>query len=163
MTSAVNRQKEYLRHRVESASPAQLVCMLYETAIQSTEEALDALRSGDILKRGQAVNRATEVLFELQGSLRHDVQKEYSDNLASLYSYLQRQLSRAHAEKSEELFQEVSRLLQTLLEGWQGAVQNLASAAAEAAPKSKPSGEQQSSRFLGGAAAGEPNSRSWHL
>jgi flagellar secretion chaperone FliS len=163
MTSALNRQKEYLLQRVESASPVQLVCMLYEIAVQSTNEALDALRSGDILRRGQAVNRATEILFELQGSLRHDVQKEYSDNLASLYSYLQRQLSRAHAEKSEELFQEVSRLLQTLLDGWQGAVQNLASAGAETVPESKPTEVQQPSPFLGGAAAGEPNSRSWHL
>lgn len=163
MTSALNRQKEYLLQRVESASPVQLVCMLYEIAVQSTNEALDALRSGDILRRGQAVNRATEVLFELQGSLRHDVQKEYSDNLVSLYSYLQRQLSRAHAEKSEELFQEVSRLLQTLLEGWQGAVQNLAPARAEAVPEPKPAEAQQRSPFLGGAAAGQPNSRSWHL
>jgi len=55
------------------------------------------------------------------------VDPAYCDTLGGLYSYLQRQLIRAHAEKSESLFQEVRRLLCTLLEGWIGAIENLSS------------------------------------
>jgi flagellar protein FliS len=102
----------------------ELVSILYETAIQSTEEALDHLRSGEILKRGQAVNKAVETVFELQRSLRHEVQPEYTKNLAGLYGYMQRRLGEAHAGKSAAAFEEVARLLRTLHEGWLGAMQN---------------------------------------
>lgn len=110
--------------RVRSASPMELVSILYETAIQSTEEALGYLRSGDILKRGQALNKAVETIFELQRSLRHDVQPEYTKNLAGLYGYMQRRLGEAHAGKSGGGFEEVARLLRTLHEGWLGAMQH---------------------------------------
>lgn len=160
--NALNRQKEYLLNRVRTASPVELVNILYETALQSTEEALAALRSGDVLKRGQAVNKATQVLFELLGSLRHDVQKEYSDNLAALYAYMHRQLSRAHAEKSEALFEEVARLLRTLLEGWQGAMENLASHPSVADSAQEPPAPIQAGPYFGELAS-EPKARSWHL
>jgi len=120
----LNRQKEYLLTRVRSASPMELVSILYETSIQCTEEALVNLRTGDILKRGEAVNKAVETIFELNRSLRHDVQPEYSKNLAGLYAYMQRRLSEAHAVKSAPMFEEVARLLRTLHEGWVGAMQN---------------------------------------
>ena len=64
----------------------------------------------------------------------YDVQPEYCKTLAGLYSYMQSQLIRAHSEQSENLLLEVSRLLQTLLDGWNGAMDNLNS------------GEQQESK-----------------
>ena len=158
----MNPQKEYLLTRVRSASPMELVSILYETAIQSTEEALAALRSGEIMRRGEAVNRAVETIFELQSSLRHDVQPEYSQNLAELYGYMQRGLSQAHLEKSERMFEEVARLLRTLLEGWSGAVQNLAAqtSATEADPALR--SVHSGSPYVGGLVSGQKE-RSWSL
>src|SRR5215472_4983058 len=111
-------QQEYVSHRVRTASPLDLIRILYESAVQSVDEALTALHSGEILKRGAAVTKAIEVLSELRASLRFDVQQEYCNTLAGLYTYMQQQLIRAHAEKSESLLAEVSRLLHTLLDGW---------------------------------------------
>ena len=116
-------QKEYLAIRIATASPMELVCILYEGAVQSVEEAIRALQSGDILSRGRAVNKAIEILAELRMSLRRDVEEQYSNTLAELYGYIQHQLIRAHAEQSENLLQEASRLLSTLLEGWSGAIE----------------------------------------
>ena len=121
-----NRQKEYLAIRITTASPMELVRILYEGAAQSVHEAIRALHSGDILGRGQAINKAIEILAELRVSLRPDVQEQYSNTLAELYGYIQHQLIRAHAEQSESLLQEASRLLNTLLEGWSGAMEKLA-------------------------------------
>lgn len=121
-----NRQKEYISNRVMTASPMELVRILYEASVQSVDEALAALHAGDILARGQAVNKAIEILAELRMSLRRDVQEEYSNTLSELYGYIQHQLIRAHAEQSESLLREVSRLLSTLLEGWSGAMEKLA-------------------------------------
>jgi flagellar protein FliS len=127
MMPAMKRQHEYITQRVQSASPIELIRILYEAALQAVDEALRALRSGDISSRGRAVNKTIEILGELQSSLRHDVNQEYSTTLAGLYSYMQGQLIRAHSEQSEDLFQEAARLLQTLLEGWTGAQEKLAS------------------------------------
>ena len=99
--------------------------MLYEAGVQAVDQALEGLRSGDIVLRGNSVSKAIEILSELRVSLRREVNPEYCDTLGGLYSYLQRQLIRAHAEKSESLFQEVARLLRTLLDGWTGAMENL--------------------------------------
>ena len=122
MTSST-RQKEYLAVRIASASPMELVRILYEGALQSVHEAIRALHSGDILARGQAINKAIEILAELRVSLRLDVQEQYSNTLGELYGYIQHQLIRAHAEQSESLLEEVLRLLNTLLEGWSGAME----------------------------------------
>lgn len=119
----VNSEREYISQRVLTASPLELVCILYQTAIQAVDRSIEALHSGDIIERGRGVSKAIEVLAELQSSLRHDVQKEYSRTLAELYAYIRTQLMRAHAEQSLSQFQEVSRLLNTLAEGWAGAMQ----------------------------------------
>jgi flagellar secretion chaperone FliS len=159
----VNRQNEYLLTRVRSASPMELVGILYETAIQSTEEALAHLRSGDILNRGRAVNKAVEIIFELQRSLRHDVQPQYSQNLAGLYSYMQSRLAEAQLRKSEAMFQEVSRLLRTLQEGWSGAMESQAarSQAHEADPEASAAGT--TSPYLPEVVSGSKQARSWCL
>jgi flagellar secretion chaperone FliS len=127
--TASNRKKEYVAQRVLSASPVELIYILYQSAVQAVDEAVIALQAGDILERGRAVTKAIEILSELQASLRRDVQEEYTNTLGELYGYMQQQLMRAHREKSETILLEVSRLLNTLLEGWTGAMDTLASTA----------------------------------
>ncbi len=118
-------KKEYVASRVSSATPMELTRMLYEGALQSVQEAVTAHRAGDILARGNAVTKAVQILGELRFSLRREVNPQYCDTLAGLYGYLQRRLIQAHAEKSESMLREVQGLVQTLLEGWVGAINNL--------------------------------------
>lgn len=118
-------RKEYISNRVSAATPMELTRMLYEGALQTVQEAVTAHRSGDILARGNAVTKAVEILGELRFSLRREVNPQYCDTLAGLYGYLQRRLIQAHAEKSETMLQEVQGLIQTLLDGWTGAMHNV--------------------------------------
>lgn len=111
-------KREYVEHRVLTASPVELVQILYQSGVQAVDEAVVALHAGDILARGNAVTKAIEILSELQASLRHDGPDEYAATLYGLYSYMQRQLMRAHRESSAGMLAEVSRLLSTLLQGW---------------------------------------------
>ena len=145
-----NPHQEYLTQRVQSASPVELIRILYEAGVQSVDEAVRALQSGDILKRGRAVTKTIEILSELRIALRYDVQPEYCRTLAGLYSYMQTQLIRAHSEQSESLLLEVSRLLQTLLDGWTGAVENLNSTPRQ---ESGPVADARGSAAAAGAAA----------
>jgi flagellin-specific chaperone FliS len=124
-----------------------------------------ALRSGDIVGRGRAVNKTIEILGELQSALRHDVSAEYCSTLAGLYGYMQGQLIRAHSEKSEDLFLEVSRLLGTLLEGWTGAIARLESGrevVAETAD-SQASAPSEKNPYSGEPLGAAARGRSWQL
>ncbi len=118
-------RKEYISSRVSAATPMELTRMLYEGAIQSVQEAIAAHRLGDMIARGNAVTKAVEILGELRFSLRREVNPQYCDTLAGLYGYLQRRLIQAHAEKSESMLREVQALIQTLLDGWMGAIENV--------------------------------------
>jgi flagellar protein FliS len=134
------QQNEYLANRVSSATPVELTRMLFEGAVQAIQEAIDAHRNGDVLARGNAVTKAVQILGELRFSLRRDVAPQYCDTLSGLYGYLQNRLIQAHAEKSEPMLHEVWQLVQTLLTGWIGAMENLsaldAATRAEAPPPS---------------------------
>src|ERR1700744_5676220 len=166
--------QEYIASRVAAATPVELTRMLYEGGVQAVQEALAAHRAGDILLRGNAVTRAVEILGELRFSLRRDVAPQYCDTLSGLYGYLQNRLIQAHAQKSESMLQEVLQLIQSLLEGWIGAMQNLdaldagITGSAEAAASepvavsvaSNPYSSPYSSRKL---AASEPQNRSWQF
>lgn len=127
-----NPHHEYLASRVAAATPVELTRMLFEGAVKAVQDAIAAHRAGDILARGNAVTRAVQILGELRFSLRRDVAPQYCDTLSGLYGYLQNRLIQAHAEKSESMLQEVLQLIQTLLDGWMGAMRHLSDA--EAAP-----------------------------
>jgi flagellar protein FliS len=169
-----NPHKEYIASRVAAATPVELTRMLYEGVVQAVREALTAHRGGDILARGNAVTKAVQILGELRFSLRRDVAPQYCDTLSGLYGYLQNRLIQAHAEKSESMLQEVLQLVQTLLEGWIGAMHNLD--ALDAAIGGNPEGATAASVAASGAsnpysspyssttpAVAEPQNRSWEF
>jgi flagellar protein FliS len=165
-----------MSNRVAAASPVELTRMLFEGAVQAVQEAVTAHRAGDILARGNAVTRAVEILGELRFSLRRDVAPQYCDTLSGLYGYLQNRLIQAHAEKSESMLQEVVRLIQTLLEGWIGAMDNLnaleaavarntelASQRGEPAASEPVAPELSVSNPYSSKPAAEPQPRSWQF
>jgi flagellar protein FliS len=106
-------------HEILSAGPVELVEILYKAAIQSLEDARRYLQSGDIRERSNAISRAGAILNELAQSLDHAKGGDISKSLTELYDYMQRQLLRANMEQIEPPLIETSKLLDTLLEGWQ--------------------------------------------
>ena len=95
---------------------------------------------------------------------------QYCDTLSGLYGYLQSRLIQAHAEKSESMLQEVLQLIQTLLEGWIGAMHNLeapnpavAKDARRGRPISGPSTPHSSPYSATTTPEKEPQNRSWQF
>jgi flagellar protein FliS len=165
---------EYLASRVASATPVELTRMLYEGAVQSVQEAIAAHRAGDILARGNAVTKAVQILGELRFSLRRDVAPQYCDTLSGLYGYLQNRLIQAHAQKSESMLEESLQLIQTLLDGWNGAMRNLSAQDAASAPVEEPPREAEPAAAMSASnpyssprsatiLTGEPPNRSWEF
>jgi len=110
----------YLEGRVLAADGLELVCVLYEHALDRIAGARACLESGDIAGRSKHITQAQETLLELESSLDHGRGGRLSQNLLGLYVYLRGRLMQAHLEQRDEPLAEAAHLLSTLLEGWRG-------------------------------------------
>jgi flagellar protein FliS len=108
----------YLESEIHSASPEELVTILYDAAIQAIGRARRHLRSGDVEARSREITRAHSIVTELASSLNHGAAPKLSKDLAELYDYVQRRIIEGHASQDEKPLAEASRLLSTLMEGW---------------------------------------------
>jgi len=115
--------RAYQSQAVLSASPGQLVLMLYDGALRFLGHARDALESPEGSPRrieiiSTNLIKAQNILAELQASLNHDVGGDHSANLDRLYEYYIRRLLEANMKKKVEPVIEVERLVRQLRDGW---------------------------------------------
>ena len=111
----------YLESRVLSANPLELVCILYQCAIDSVRDARRHLAAGDIVARSRAVCQAVGAISELDGSLNHAEGGAISRNLGELYQYIKQRLTEANIRQMDAPLAEVESLLSTLYEAWKAA------------------------------------------
>jgi len=130
----------YLETEVLSASPVQLVEMLYRGAIESIDKAVSAIQSQDIAARNHSINRAHAIVNELAMSLDHTHGGDLSRQLAELYDYVQRKLGEANFSQQAAPLQEARGLLVSLLEAWAAVGQAVQSGAGAATALSGRSG-----------------------
>ena len=107
-----------LETKILSATPMELVKLLYQAAIEAVQAARQHLTRGEIVERGRSVNKAVAILSELSGSLDHEKGGELSTRLAALYDYLQRTLLEANFRQTDEELTKAELLLKTLNEAW---------------------------------------------
>ncbi|MCZ2148352.1 MAG: flagellar export chaperone FliS [Bryobacterales bacterium] len=123
--------ENYVELKVLSASPLELVTMLYRAAIDSIEEARRGLATGESKRRAGSVARACDVIVELTQSLNHEQGGELSRNLLELYDYILRRIHESNREGDDAGFREAIQLLSTLLEGWQSIESSMDATAAK--------------------------------
>ncbi len=155
-------QSGYVAERVLTASPLELIRMLYEGALSSIDLAIEMLHSNDIMARGRAITKAIGIIHELRSSLKSGPQPEIASSLGGLYAYMQTRLLEAHAKQSEEALLEVSRLLKCLYEGWLGVMRQLAAAPADAEAEQESETSIPSNPYAF-AAEMQASGRSWNL
>ena len=113
-----NAHDAYLESRILSASPLELVRLLYQACTGEVREARRYLAEGDIAARCRCISRAHCILTELALSLDHERGGELSTRLARLYDYMQRRLLEANFRQEDAPLSEVLGLLATLGEAW---------------------------------------------
>ncbi|MFZ0593182.1 MAG: flagellar export chaperone FliS [Bryobacteraceae bacterium] len=112
-------KKNYVEAEILTASPVRLVEITFNVAVNAIEGARECCKKGDILGRGQSVNKAFAALAELTSALDFEAARDLAENYAKLYDYCQRRLLQAHTEQSEPMLFEVESLLRELQEAWQ--------------------------------------------
>lgn len=103
---------------VESASPHQLVLMLFDGLLESIVRARGALEAGDIESKGQAVTRAARIVDEGLKAALNPAAGEIASNLSNLYTYLSTRLMHAHLRNDIQPLDECRRLIEPVRDAW---------------------------------------------
>lgn len=120
-----NRAAAYAQVGVETgvstADPHKLILMLFDGAIMAIAKAVAAMEGKDIPAKGQAVSKAIEIILNgLKASLDLEVGGELASRLAALYDYMSERLLYANLHNNRAALDEVSGLLHSLREAWEG-------------------------------------------
>jgi flagellar secretion chaperone FliS len=113
---------QYKQMSVKTASPGQILILLYEAAIRNVKKASECLDRKDIPGKGIAIGKAHDIINELTNTLNHEVGGDIARDLERLYNFMTEQLVRANAGNSKEPLVAVLKNLETLLEGWKVAI-----------------------------------------
>lgn len=121
--SAAAYARAYQAQSILTASPGQLVLMMYDGALRFMAQARSALALPEedpqrVFQSNTALIRAQAVLAELQATLDHQAGGDFARNLDRLYDYHQRRLLQANIRKDDAIIAEVERLVRELRDGW---------------------------------------------
>ncbi|MBO9515097.1 MAG: flagellar export chaperone FliS [Variovorax sp.] len=117
----------YARVGVESgamsASPHQLICMLFDGAKTTIGMARHHMASGDVVAKGNAISKAVAIVENgLKASLDAEAAgasgAELVANLTSLYDYIVQRLLYANLRNDARALDEADRLLENLAGAW---------------------------------------------
>lgn len=112
--------RDFLRESVLSATPAQLVTMLYDRLLLDLARAEDAQLSGDAAAAGRHLVHAQDVVAELSSSLDVSAWSGGADLLA-IYGYVTQRLVEANVQHDVERTRECAALLGPLRWAWHAA------------------------------------------
>jgi flagellar protein FliS len=130
--------QNYKRTEIETATPAKLLLMLYDAAIQRLESAGENFRLGEWESVHKDLIRVQDILTELMVSLDWEAPGAPTPQLFSLYSYMHQSLVRANVERDSEPITEVMGLLSELREAWREAVKKVESDEGQASQPQRP-------------------------
>jgi flagellar protein FliS len=112
----------YQDMKVQTASPAQIMIMLYDGAIRFSLQAKKKLEEKDFEGKGIFISKTQAIVDELMNSLNFSIAPELCENLQQLYIYINERLSEANIKCDAEVLDEVIGLLNTLRDGWKQAL-----------------------------------------
>ena len=123
----------YLRMQTTTASPGELIAMLYDALLRNLSRAEGGLASKDIEPALNALLKSQDIVLELMSSLDLDAEGDAGSiarQMAQLYEYMYRRLLDASMHKETAPIAEVRRLVEPVREAWRFALEQLAQEAA---------------------------------
>ncbi|HSP58324.1 MAG TPA: flagellar export chaperone FliS [Halomonas sp.] len=104
---------------VMSASPHQLIVMLFDGAIASIRAARIHMQAGNVAEKGKAISKALDIVNNgLAAALDAERGGEVAERLASLYDYIVRLLLAANRHNDEQSLTQAETLLDDVASAW---------------------------------------------
>jgi len=110
------QRNKYLETTVQTASPSQLLIMLYDGAIRACKIAIEALKQNNYQEAHSNLIKAQDIVSEFMITL--DQGSPIAEGLWKLYDYFNYRLREANMHKSVEPVEEVLEHLMELKETW---------------------------------------------
>ncbi|MCF8025537.1 MAG: flagellar export chaperone FliS [Desulfobacteraceae bacterium] len=108
----------YQQNQVKTASPEQILILLYEGAIRFLKQAKMAMEEGDRVTRLEKISRALAIITELSNTLDFEKGGEVAENLDALYAFITRELTRSNMENDPAPVETAIGILTELHEAW---------------------------------------------
>ncbi|MFT6917111.1 MAG: flagellar protein FliS [Motiliproteus sp.] len=108
-----------IRTSVDSASPHKLIIMLFDGAMTAITRAKGLIGQKDMAGKGQQIQKASEIMIGLKGSLDLEEGGEVAANLDALYDYILGRLMIANRNVDVAPLNEVTALLAEIKSGWE--------------------------------------------
>lgn len=106
----------YANNKILTASPAELILMLYDGAIKFCNIAIVGIEQKDIEKAHANIIKVQNIVSEFRASLnpKYEVSKDFEN----VYVYLSQRLIEANIKKDAEILEEVLKHLRTMRDTW---------------------------------------------
>ncbi len=110
--------QEYQKNTVGSASPLQLVIMLYDGALKHLTHGKAAMKAKDVNTQNLELQKAQRIVMELMSCLDMDQGGEIAKNLFGLYGFITNQLIEANVEDDSTKIDRCIQILTELRTSW---------------------------------------------
>ena len=114
----------YKKAQASTATPGELVVMLYDGILRFADHAAVALSESDYPTAGMKIGRAIDIINYLQTILDTSQAPELGGTLDGLYTFWIRQLTKANLTRSPGPITEIRSHIQDLRDAWQQASLN---------------------------------------
>jgi flagellar secretion chaperone FliS len=108
----------YKQQSILTATPGQLVVMLYDGCLRFLNQAAYAMRGGDVSESNARLTRAEAIIEELHATLDMEKGGVVASRLQGIYVFCQRHLMDARLANDPEMVDKVSELLGELRGAW---------------------------------------------
>lgn len=107
---------QYNNSKILTASPAELVLMLYDGAIKFCNIAVAAIEAKDVPKAHTNIVKAQKIIDHLRMTL--NMSYPVAQDFENIYSYLGQRLVEANVSKDPEILKEVCTHLHSVRDTW---------------------------------------------
>lgn len=119
-SAALNQYRQVgVQTGITDASPHKMISMLFGGISEKLSYAKGVTTRQDVAKRGQYVSSAIGIIDTLRASLDYQQGGEVAQNLASLYDYMERRLTKANMDGDASIIEEVSKLVDEISAAWE--------------------------------------------
>lgn len=131
MAADISPDKRYIREQIQSATPEELLILMYDGAIRSLEESKKHASGRDLFRFNELMVKAQRIIAELLASLKNELNPEVVPGLARLYEFMYQHLVQANLKRDTRKIEEVLGLLTGLRDTWRQAIDKAAMEKAE--------------------------------
>jgi len=107
---------QYFQNSVNTASPAELTLMLYNGLVKYLMKAKESIAQNNLWSSHENIMRSQDIINEFQATL--DMKYPISQNLMTMYDYMERRLIDANMKKDMKIIDEVLIFARELRDTW---------------------------------------------